>query len=713
MAEFSPPRTGAVDALLHPSSIAIVGASERPGGWPQRIRDNLRRFGYAGVVHPVNPNREIVWGDICYASPSDLPEPADHLIVLIPAKHAVEAVRQGARAGSRSATVFSSGLDADQLAELRAIADETGMAISGPNCLGNISAVARMVTTTDSRLDKIKDGPVAVVGQSGGVVTALHRALVSRGVGVRYMVSSGNETALTTADYIRYFAADDQVRVVAAFVESVRDRDAFFAACDELAARGKRLVALKVGRSEASRLAAASHTGALAGSFAAFTAVAAAHGVVVVPSLDVAVEACELLSRVPAPSGGSVGVVAVSGGVRELALDSAALHGVELASLAEATQERISKIIGPDMEVSNPLDSGYAGLSDPANLVACVEAMADDPAVGMVLLQEELLGVRAPHKERALRLFDDSFPGGRTVGAQVPVALFSMTSTNVTEIGREIRDSLPNLAFVQGIDNAVAIAGALLSVRPHLTAPGGPASATTSATADPARSLLRELPEVLTEADAKRLLALYGVTAPEEAVVASPEEAAAWASGHGPGPFVVKVVASGLHHKSESGGVRLGLVDPEAVASAAAEVVAKHPGLDGLLVAKQVVGGIELIVGFQNDREVGPVVAVGLGGTAVELYGDLSLLPARCTPQEARAALDKTAAGPVLAGWRGAAGGDVDAAVDVICAMAQLAGDLGDELESVEINPLVVLPPGQGAMALDALCLGLPREAAS
>lgn len=694
-------RTEDVRSLLNPGSVAIIGANDRPGAWPERIRFNLRRFGFPGTIYPVNPKREQLWGGPCYASAADLPEPADHLIVLVPARGAVDAVRAGARAGSRSATIFSSGFTDGQLDELRNISADTGIAISGPNCLGNVSAAVPLVTTTDIRIDRIEDGSVAIAGQSGGVVTALHRALLGRGIGVRYMVSSGNETVLNTADYIRYFAQDDAVRVVATFVESLRDRGAFFAAADELAARGKRLVCLKVGRSVESQTAAASHTGALAGSYDAFRAVAAGHGIVTVPTMERALEACEFLSRAPAPGPGGVGVVAVSGGVRELGLDSADLHGATLTPLSAATEAAFSEIIGPEMEVSNPLDTGYAGLSDPANLVACVETMGDEHEVGMVLLQEELLGVPSPNKERAIALFNASFPGGLTRGSRVPVALFSMTSTNVTEFARNVRRDHPNLAFVQGVDGALALAADLQSSVPVVEDD----TDSRKLSGDAAHAALAQFPGDLTEVEAKSLIQGFGIAHGEEVFAATPVQAAAWAAHRGDGPFVVKVVLRGLSHKSESGGVRLGLSSPAEVEATAQEILESHPGADGVIVARQIIGVVELIVGFQNDREVGPVIAVGLGGVAVELFDDAQFLRPGCTGDEIRAALDRSVAGRVLAGFRGASPGDRDAVVEAVRAVSHIAQELGDELESVEINPLMVLPEGQGVVALDAVCI--------
>ncbi|MFI6348413.1 acetate--CoA ligase family protein [Streptomyces sp. NPDC050560] len=699
-------RRRGVHALLHPRTVAIVGAGDRPGSWPQRIRGNLERFGYAGTVYPVNPRREQVWGAACYPDLAALPETPDHLVVLIPAAAALETVRLGARLGVRSATIFSSGFGdhagGPPLSALTAVADRSAMALSGPNCLGNISVPASMVTTTDSRLGEIMDGPVAVVGQSGGVVTALHRVLVGRGIGARYMVSSGNETCLTTADYLRYFATDDGVRVVAAFVESVRDLDAFLGACDALAARGKRLVALKVGRSEAGRTAARSHTGALAGSFDAFEAVTAAHGVISVGTIDQAVEACEFLSRVPAPTGGKVAVITVSGGVRELVLDGAAAAGVPLAAFSDATRRALTELVGPEMDVGNPLDSGFAGLSDAGVLVRCAETAAADPDVGLVLLQEELLGRPEPGKEATLARYDAAFPGG-TVGGTVPVALFSMASLAVTGHGRALRRRLPHLAFLQSTDKALATVGALLAN--GAAGPAAPAPATgRAARRDGALALLRDLPAHLTEVEAKHLIRHYGFTTPEETHADTPARARAWAAGHR-APYVVKRVSRESTHKSDTGGVLLGLPDPDAVEAACRGLAEDGEPTEGFLVAEQAPPGVELVLGFVRDPEVGPVVMVGAGGISVELFGDVAFAPAPCTRDQALAALRRTRAAALLGPWRGRPGCDLDAVADAVCAMADLAADLGDIVESAEVNPLLVRAGAPGALALDAVVL--------
>lgn len=699
------PAERGIGALLSPRNVVLAGASDRRGGWPSRIQENLRRFGFAGQVHMVNPRRDVVLGQVSHKSVGEVPSGPDHLVVLVPAANAVRTVKDAVQAGARSATIFSNGLTDGQLTMLSGIARDEGVAISGPNCLGNISVPARLVTTTDSRLAEIIDGPVAVVGQSGGVVTAFNRALVSRGIGARYMISSGNETCLATSDYLDFFAADDEIRVVVAFVESLRDPVKFIEACERLAAAGKRLVALKVGRSAISRQAAASHTGALAGSYDVFQALMAIHGVVTVGTMEHAVEACEYLSRVPAPVGGSVAVVTVSGGVRELALDSAHAHNASLYVPRGEVEAGLRALVGNDLDVSNPLDTSFAGLSDPLHVVKCVEEFGRDPEVGLVLVQEELLTNPAPYKEKVLATLNECFLRGSALETATPVALFSMTTNSVTAFGRDLRARLPNLSFVQGIDAAMAVAGALLKTGDaRRTHPAVPAAPIDVARVSKALALLPAQSTEITEPNAKALLRLYGFETPRECVVGSPDEAAKWASSVDASRFVVKGVVPGLAHKSDSGAVRLGLADGEDVRAACGEILETLPSTIGFIVAEQVGVQHELLLSFDRDPEVGTYVALGLGGTDVELHGDVAILPPRCTAEDVRRALAGIPLGRVLRGWRGASPADLDSVVRAVQMVGVMAGELGESIASVEINPLATLQDRPGVVVLDALC---------
>src|SRR2546423_1940469 len=275
-----------VEALTAPRNAVLVGASDRTGSWAARVWRNLNRYQFPGPLYLVNPRRTEVWGKPCYPDFASLPEPPDHLVVLVPAASVSEMLRSGAAAAARSATVFSAGfgeaydIDAEALGrELAAVIEETGLAVSGRNCMGNVCAKSRLVTLTEDRDLKLQEGPVALVGQSGGMMIFTNSALEERGIAAEYLITSGNEAGLTVGDYIAFFAGEPELKVIIIYVEAIRDLDKFKAACRLARAAGKEIVALKLGQSEAGRQAALAHTGALAGAVEAFDAVAGGGGV--------------------------------------------------------------------------------------------------------------------------------------------------------------------------------------------------------------------------------------------------------------------------------------------------------------------------------------------------------------------------------------------------------------------------------------------------
>src|SRR5205823_1582933 len=263
-------RLEGVRALFAPRNIAIVGASDRPGNWSGRVFRSLKRFTFPGAIYPVNPRNQTVWdGETCYPSLGELPEKPDHIVVIVPGAAAIDTIVAAGKAGARSATVFSGGFgeggDAQGqafAAALRTAIEATGIAVSGPNCMGNLAARARMMTIPDDRITELARGPVAILGQSGGIVMALHRALLARGVITGYAVSSGNEIGLAMADYIRFLAEDPDIRAIACFIESIKHAGEFRSTCERARDAGKAVIAVKIGGSEESRKAALAHTGA-------------------------------------------------------------------------------------------------------------------------------------------------------------------------------------------------------------------------------------------------------------------------------------------------------------------------------------------------------------------------------------------------------------------------------------------------------------------
>src|SRR5688572_2512997 len=342
-----------VRALLNPRSIAIVGASDRPGNWAMRAFQNLRRFGFAGPIYPVNPRNKTVWdGETCYPALTDLPDAPDHVVIIVPGAAAIDSIVQAGKAKARSATVFSGGfgeggdpLGREMAVRLRQVIDDAGMAVSGPNCLGNMAAPYRLITIPDDRITELQSGPVAIVGQSGGIVMAVQRAMTARGMVSGYAICSGNEIGLYTSDYIRFLAEDPQVRVIVCFIESIRHPAEFRRACEHALSAGKPVVTVKIGGTEESRKAALAHTGSLAGSLDCFDAVAETIGVIRVDTLDEAVETAEYFAHAPAPKGPRLAGMTYSGGMKGMMLEAAERNGLSFPPLAPETIAKFGNVL--------------------------------------------------------------------------------------------------------------------------------------------------------------------------------------------------------------------------------------------------------------------------------------------------------------------------------------------------------------------------------
>lgn len=713
----SPPATTPrpdVEALLDPRNVVIVGATDKPGNWAQRCWRNLGRYGYGGAVYPLNPRREEVWGVRCYRSYAELPEPPDHLAVFVPAPFVEATLRQGAAAGARSATVVSAGFDespdpaaVERGRRLSAAVAELGIAVSGPNCLGNFNGRARFVTMTDNRPQPTEAGPVAVVGQSGGLVMALKRTLEERGMAVGYVVTSGNEAGLKTADYIEYFTGDPQTRIIVSYLEAVREPERFLAACAAARKAGKPVVVVKLGTSDHGRAAALAHTGALAGSIAAFDAVAGDAGAVRVATLDDVVEMVEYLLHAWLPKGGGLGAMTFSGGLRGVLLDQAEANGLSFPPLAIRTRKRLEKLLGVGAVIGNPLDSGFGALTSRETYIRCVETMLDDPGVDTLLLQEELL--RAPEggdKEHNMRAVNEL-----AARARKPVAFVTMISHGLNDYARNLRDGLRHVAFLQEADKSLRTVRSVISYA--MRSPGKAAGKRRRGwTAPPAvrRRLERTRggpgPTPLSEVDSKALLRAYGVRTPRERLARSAAEAARIARGLG-FPVVLKAAGAELTHKSDAGGVLLDVRTAAAVRQGYGAVLrsvarkAKGAAVDGVLVAEQAAGDLELVIGASRDPEMGPVVMFGSGGAALELYRDVAFAAPTLDEADAEALIARTRAARLMDGYRGAPALDRKAAARALVAVSRLACDLGRRLESIDVNPFVLRP--RGGVALDAL----------
>ena len=699
-----------VEALLNPRNVVILGATDRPGNWAQRVWRNLKRYNYAGPIYPFNPGRDSVWETRCYRNFAELPEPPDHLVVLIPALAVPDALKEAAAAGARSATVMTSGFgeadnpEAAKLdARLRRVIAETGLAVSGPNCLGNMNAFASFMTMPDDRRQLVQPGPVAIIGQSGGLAMAIKRTLEERGINTGAVITSGNESGLTTADYIAYFAHHPDVKAIVSYLESVHDTDSFLSACRMARAAGKPVVVVKLGASDDGRAAALAHTGRLAGAMEAFDAVAGPAGVIRVRNLDAVIEVVEYAVHARMPKGAGLGAITFSGGLRGMLLDAAATQGLKFSPLAPATRKKLEALLTVGTIIGNPLDSGFAALTSQSAYLQCVEILLGDPGIDLLLLQEEL--PRAPgteNKEANLKAVD-----AIAARSDKPVAFVTMISHGLTDYARQLRVNLPHLALLQEIDKSLAAARAVIDYSARARAP----EAKPSAAARQAKAALEKIlasasgRKTLSEIESKALLAAYGIAAPKEALVRSEAEAVRAAKKIG-FPLVAKLVSPALAHKSDIGAVILGLESVQDVRAAYKRLtgpVAKRARvtLDGALIAEQLSDGLELVLGMNRDPEMGPVILFGAGGVELELSRDVALAAPPLDERAAKALIARTRVSQLIRGYRGKPALDMKALASALIGLSQLVIDAGPRIDSIDVNPFLL--KRRGGFALDAL----------
>ncbi|MFM2129173.1 MAG: hypothetical protein RL477_719, partial [Pseudomonadota bacterium] len=519
--------TSDAGALLRPRNIVLVGASDRPRHWSGRVHENLRRFGFPGGIYPVNPKRDEIWGTRCFPSVRDLPEGPDHVVSFLPADLVFGLMEEAADAGARSALVFAGGFGEGgdpegrkRAARLGAIVRERSIALCGPNCLGNVSAPARAVTLPDDGLEKIEAGPVAVIAQSGGLCVALNRILFERGLMPSYLISCGNQVGLTAGDYLRHMAGEPQVRAALLYLEQVVGLDDFLDAARAMQAAGKAVIAVKIGGSEAGRKAALAHTGALAGTVEAFDAVAGAAGVARVDCIEDAIEALEYSVRAGRLGSGDVAVMTNSGAMKSLVSESSARAGVKLAGFSAETQARLTEALGPDAPAGNPVDTKLTIRTE--NYTACLDALADDPAVGLILLAEELPQVPGiERKEANLRGIGE---WAKARAKRPPVALFTPVNVSPSEHARKLRAGLAHLPYFAEPDRAFRVIRRLQEQARRTARAGSGAGPAVAARAD-GRA------EALSETQSKALLAGIGIASPRERVVQDAESAAQAAAG--------------------------------------------------------------------------------------------------------------------------------------------------------------------------------------
>jgi acetate---CoA ligase (ADP-forming) len=696
-------------SLFRPGNVALVGASDK-STFSMNAYQNLARFGLGSRTWLVNRRGTVTHGQPTVRSCADIGEPVDLAYLMVPQAAMLEALHDAAAAGIGNAVVLSAGYaeagEAGQAAqaELVAEAESLGMVLLGPNHLGFANFADGVPVCSIPGLPR-QTGPVALLSHSGASCSAmLQFAMMSR-VGLSYLVTLGNEAMITAGHVLDFLADDPGTRAVAIFMEAVREPEVFRRAARRAAQAGKPVVVLKVGSSALSARTAAAHTGALVGDDRVISAVFADLAVIRVDSIEdllVTAGAGAALGRLERPG---IGIVSNSGGACDIVADQAGALGAELPELARPTRDALAQVVPSYATVQNPLDTTGAAVIDPSIFTRSVQLMSADPSVGVVGVIHPL-----PWADDGQPYFGQKFVDAIGAGmraAACPAVYICQVMQPVSDYTEGVLRQAQVPYVIPGLRQAIIalrnVAWWSQTSRVALLAEKGAVGSRSGGLVLPAPAERRGQ---WSEGAARRMLGEAGVPVVPARLVSSEDEAVKAAVSFG-APVSVKVVSPQIIHKTDIGGVRLGVpADDGAVRDAFRAVTAAAAAVDGaavegVLISPMRRGGTELLVGVARDPHWGLVLAVALGGIFVEVIDDSAVAPLPVTTEQARTLLAKLRGHAVLHGTRGAAPADLGALSTVIARIGDLALALGDDLESLEVNPLWV--DGATVEALDAV----------
>jgi acetate---CoA ligase (ADP-forming) len=695
-----PDRRSSLDPLLSPRSVALIGASEnaaRIGGRPLRY---LSQGGFKGKVYPINPNRASVQGFTAYPSVSSLPETPDVAILAVPAATTLQALKDCADRGVKAAIIFSAGFAEtgeegrklqDQIA---GIARESGMRVLGPNCLGVFNVAAGYYGTFSAMLDAefVRPGPVAIVSQSGAYGSHLAHLARQRGLGVSHWITTGNECDIDVAEALRWVVDQPETRVVMAYAEGVRNGDVFLDALAAARAQHKPVIFMKVGRSDVGALAASSHTAALAGSDAVFDAVFRQHGVFRARTTAEQIDVAYACARGVFPANDKLGIFTLSGGFGIQMADDASAAGLDVAAMPDAAQGELKAML-PYASPRNPVDATAQALTDLPLMTNYIRTMLDKGGYGL-FAGIFGSGPASPTFAASLRrVLEEATAGQRD-------CVLSLTMSAPPDIVRAYEEK-GFLIFEDGTALVNAL-GALVQFGRTFAAAKREKITTEGV------YRMKPVDGQLSEHAAKTILSKAGIAFPREALARPDDDAGVVADSIG-FPVVLKISSADIPHKTEIGGVAVGLKTQWEARDAAARILAnarKHrpdAQLEGILVSPMITGGVEVIAGVVRDATFGPVVMFGLGGIFVEVLKDVTFRVAPFDVQEAHRMIREIRGYAVLEGVRGAKAADVDALAKMLSDLSRFAAANADVIDSIDLNPVLAMPEGRGVLPLDAL----------
>lgn len=686
-----------LDKLFRPRSVAVIGASRRPGSIGWQVLHNLVTGGFEGKVFPVNPNAEVLHSIKCHPDVAAIPDPVDLAIVTVPKDLAPRAIADCARKGVGAVVVITAGFKETGAAGARvesrmlATARKHGMRLVGPNCMGIQNAEAEVRLNASFSRSFPRPGPVAFVSQSGAMGEAILAHADHLHLGVSMFVSMGNRADVSANDLIDYWGGEDSIRCILLYLESFGNPRNFVPIARRVS-RDKAIVAVKAGRSAQGARAATSHTGALAGADVAADALLKECGVQRVDSVEELFDVGLALSKLPLPDGNRVAVLTNAGGPAILATDALIGSGLEIATLSESTRTKLRKLLVPEASIENPVDMVAGATAE--NYRHALGVLLEDPGV-----DEVLVIFVPPITHDPVAVARSVFEAAR--GSRKPVVSCFMSRDEVLKaISNEAQqDWAPVYLYPESAVRALA---ALEERRKLLARPAGRLKRFTADVAA-ARKALR--PGWLGVTARRALSAAYGIPAVPGGLARTPREAVAIAARVGY-PVVAKLSVPSVVHKSDVGGVLLDLRDEAAVRAAFEKL--RHEDAEGVNVQKMLEKGREVVLGFTQDPAYGPLLMFGLGGIYVEVLKDVSFALCPVSDVRARELIREIRGWPILAGVRGQAGIDEAALVDVIQRVSQLAVD-HPEIAELEMNPLMAFPSGVRAVDLRVRVSGGPE----
>ena len=694
------PVTTLLRRVLNPRSVAVIGASDSTEKFGGRVMNFVVKHGFEGAVIPVNPSASTIRGIRAYAAIGDAPGPVDVALLAVPNAHIASAVEACGAAGVAACVVLTADFaelgnegEARQN-DLVQAAQRHGVRLIGPNCLGFINPALRLALTSSIALaiEPMPVGGIGLVSQSGSLMAALISHAQDVGTGFSAAISVGNQADLEICDFIEYFLEDPATHAICAYLEGLKDAPRFIALAARCRAARKPLLVVKAGQSDAGARITRSHTASLAGSDAAWTAACNDHAVTLLDDPEALIQCADFLIRFGPPRGDGIAALSPSGGTIAVTADRIAAAGLRLAQLGDATQRALHEIV-PVSRPVNPLDVG--GLAREAGLASaqtCYELLASDPDTAVMLI----VVATTPQLEAKVRLWAElALAHGK------PTAILLTPGTLIDGARTILRDL--HCPFTNRMDDALRVVKAAVAYGAALDTP-------LPVPVEPAdfgniAAFTAPAPE-LTETETKQLLALAGIPVTTDRLVRTVNDAVAAARTAGY-PVVLKLSSRTLTHKSDVGGVQLDLRSDDDVRRAWQRIVDKLAAIEPnstleCVIQPMITGGTELIVGTRWDAQFGALVMVGAGGIWAESLRDTQCALAPVTAERAHALVRALRIWPMLAGGRGRPAADLDKLADVIVRVSWLAAKLKSRLAELDINPLLVKPAGQGAIALDA-----------